>query len=139
MISPDNLPHKPPFKFVDRVVEVQPNESIIAQKFIGYNEPCLEGHFPDEPVFPGVLIVEAMAQASGLCITGKSKGVIAGIDKVKFLTPVLPGQVLEIRALVEIALGELVKFKVAAWVNEQEVASARIAIRYLEQIGEKDV
>ena len=93
------LPHRYPFLMVDRVVSLENNKSIVAYKNITYNEQIFAGHFPATPVFPGVLIVEAMAQASGI-LAFKSRGrtlddgyiyYLAGTDKTKFKRSVVPG------------------------------------------------
>ena len=90
------LPHRYPFALVDRVIEHVPGEKAIALKNVTINEPQFQGHFPDRPLMPGVLIVESMAQVGGLIVTqmpGLPKGlfVFAGINNVKFRKPVVPG------------------------------------------------
>ena len=90
------LPHRYPFALVDKVIEHIPGEKAIALKNITINEPQFQGHFPNRPLMPGVLIVESMAQVGGLIVTqmpGLPKGlfVFAGIDNVKFRKPVIPG------------------------------------------------
>src|SRR5437868_6439462 len=90
------LPHRYPFLLVDRVVELDPGKRLVAIKNVTANEPFFIGHFPGAPVMPGVLIVEAMAQAAGLLVGyGRSVGpneflLFAGIDNVKFRQPVFP-------------------------------------------------
>ena len=90
------LPHRYPFALVDRVVEHEPGKRALAIKNVTLNEPQFQGHFPDRPLMPGVLIVEAMAQVGGLIVKQMSdlpKGlfVFAGIDNVRFRRPVVPG------------------------------------------------
>lgn len=91
------LPHRYPFLLVDRVLEVEPGQRIKAMKNVTFNEPFFQGHFPGRPVMPGVLIIEAMAQAGGIMAYGmepQAKGRLIffmGIDKVKFRRPVVPG------------------------------------------------
>ncbi|MDG0972501.1 MAG: 3-hydroxyacyl-ACP dehydratase FabZ, partial [Porticoccaceae bacterium] len=93
------LPHRYPFLLVDRVLEVTPGERILAYKNITTNEDVFNGHFPGAPIFPGVMIVEAMAQVSGILgfvTTGESADdgklyLFAGVDKVRFKRPVVPG------------------------------------------------
>lgn len=95
------LPHRYPFLLVDRVIEMQGDERGIGIKNVTMNEPQFQGHFPGNPVFPGVLMIEGMAQTAGvICIlarnTGKPKTVFfLTIDKAKFRKPVLPGDTLE--------------------------------------------
>tara|TARA_Y100001968_G_C19386772_1_gene733270 strand:- start:1181 stop:1588 length:408 start_codon:yes stop_codon:yes gene_type:complete len=90
------LPHRYPFALVDRVVLHEPGKRAVAIKNVTLNEPQFQGHFPDRPLMPGVLIVEAMAQVGGIIVTQMpdlSKGlfVFAGIDGVRFKRPVVPG------------------------------------------------
>ncbi len=95
------LPHRYPFALVDRVIEHEPGKRAIAIKNVTLNEPQFQGHFPDRPLMPGVLIVEAMAQVGGLIVTQmpnlpKGLFVFAGIDGVRFRRPVVPGDQLKI-------------------------------------------
>jgi len=95
------LPHRYPFLLIDRVTEYELGVSIKAYKNITINEQCFLGHFPGEPIFPGVLILEAMAQAAGILgfkTIGHSEQLYlyAGIDKARFKAPVVPGDKLEI-------------------------------------------
>src|SRR6201982_2495179 len=95
----ERLPHRYPFLLVDRVLECRAGESIRALKNVTYNEPFFPGHFPGRPVMPGVMIIEALAQAAGLLgfITAtvppdeKTRFYFVGIDKARFRKPVLPG------------------------------------------------
>jgi len=92
------LPHRYPFLLLDRVIDLVPGESIVALKNVTISEPFFQGHFPKEPIMPGVLMVEAMAQAGGVLayetVGGKlenSAMYFMGMDKVKFRKPVIPG------------------------------------------------
>ena len=90
------LPHRYPFALVDRVVEHEPGRRAVAIKNVTLNEPQFQGHFPERPLMPGVLIVEAMAQVGGLIVTQMPDlpdglFVFAGIDGVRFRRPVVPG------------------------------------------------
>jgi 3-hydroxyacyl-[acyl-carrier-protein] dehydratase len=95
------LPHRYPFLLIDRITNIRGDESAIGIKNVTFNEPQFQGHFPGQPVFPGVMLVEAMAQTAGaICILsmgeGKTKGVyFLTIDKAKFRRPVVPGDVVE--------------------------------------------
>lgn len=89
------LPHRYPFALVDRIIDYVPGEKAVGIKNVTFNEPHFQGHFPGRPIMPGVLIVEAMAQVGGIVLT-QMPGVsglcmFAGIDKVKFRKPVIPG------------------------------------------------
>lgn len=91
------LPHRYPILLVDRVLEIEPQKRIVAIKNVTINEPIFQGHFPGRPVFPGVLLIEGMAQAGGLLllqdVSDRSKKLIyfAGIEGAKFRRPVVPG------------------------------------------------
>jgi 3-hydroxyacyl-[acyl-carrier-protein] dehydratase len=95
------LPHRYPFLLIDRITDIRGDESAIGIKNITFNEPQFQGHFPGQPVFPGVMLIEAMAQTAGaICIRsmgeGKTKSVyFLTIDKAKFRKPVVPGDVVE--------------------------------------------
>ena len=98
------LPHREPFLFIDEVVEIQENEIIHARKLISEDEFFLEGHFPGNPIFPGVIIIEALGQASGILgFTTMKKTpeegsiyVLAGVDKVRFRRRVIPGDTIDL-------------------------------------------
>lgn len=91
------LPHRYPFALVDRIIEYVPGEKAVGLKNVTFNEPHFQGHFPDRPLMPGVLIVEAMAQVGGIVMTQMQEAgddrlfVFGGIDKVRFRRPVVPG------------------------------------------------
>lgn len=97
------LPHRYPFLMVDRIIEIDGDESAIGIKNVTYNEPVFQGHFPDKPVFPGVLIIEAMAQTAGAIViahdaaSGAKKSIVLmlTIDKAKFRRPAGPGDKIE--------------------------------------------
>ena len=126
------LPHRYPFLLVDRVLECRPGESIRAVKNVTYNEPFFPGHFPARPVMPGVIIIEALAQASGiLCfITANvipdadTNFYFVGIDGARFRKPVVPGDQLVLCAQLERAMRGIWRFSTSALVGEQEVAHA---------------
>jgi len=101
-----HLPHRYPFLFIDKVVSIEKGKKIHAQKNVSINEPFFQGHFPNKPVMPGVLILEAMAQASGILgfMTMEktpddgSIYYFAGVDKVRFKRPVNPGDIIDFNA-----------------------------------------
>lgn len=128
------LPHRYPFLLVDRVVELTKGESIVAYKNLSINEPFFDGHFPEQPVFPGVLLVEAMAQAAGILgfktmdktPADGSIYYFVGADKLRFKRPCVPGDRVMLRASI---LGErrgIWKFDVSADVDGHKAASATI-------------
>jgi len=126
------LPHRYPFALVDRVIEHIPGEKAVAIKNITINEPQFQGHFPERPLMPGVLIVESMAQVGGLIVTQmpdlpSGLFVFAGIDKVKFRRPVFPGDQLIITCeLLSIKRKRFGKVKGEAHVGEKLVCSGEL-------------
>lgn len=102
----NTIPHRQPFLLIDKVEEIIEGESVTAIKNVSYNEPFFAGHFPQEPVMPGVLIVEAMAQAGAVAILSMDefKGKTAyfgGIKNAKFKKKVIPGDVLRLEVKIE--------------------------------------
>ncbi|WP_020406481.1 3-hydroxyacyl-ACP dehydratase FabZ [Hahella ganghwensis] len=130
----DYLPHRYPFLLVDRVVDIKPGESIVGYKNISINEPFFNGHFPDHPIFPGVLIVEAMAQVAGVLgfvTTGKKPAdgytyYLAGSDNVRFKRPVVPGDRLMLEANFVADKRGIWKFSCRALVDDKLACSADI-------------
>ena len=132
----ERLPHRYPFLLVDRVLECRPGESIRALKNVTYNEPYFPGHFPGRPVMPGVIIIEAMAQAAGiLCFVtanvipdAKTRFFFVGIDKARFRRPVVPGDQLILTAQLQRTLKGIWRYSTAASVGEHEVAHAEMMV-----------
>ena len=128
------LPHRYPFLLVDRVVELNVGESIVALKNVTVNEPFFNGHFPDQPVMPGVLIVEAMAQAAGILgfktMDKKPQDgsiyYFVGADNLRFKRPVVPGDQLRLEAKVVSERRGIWKFAVVASVDGEKASSATI-------------
>ncbi len=130
------LPHRYPFLLVDRVTECVPGERIVAIKNVTVNEPFFPGHFPYRPVMPGVMILEALAQAAGI-LAFKTAGVVpdeetrfyfVGIDEARFRKPVEPGDQLVLKATLERAIRGIWKFSTAAEVDGEVVASAKMMV-----------
>jgi 3-hydroxyacyl-[acyl-carrier-protein] dehydratase len=123
------LPHKYPFLLVDRVVEIEPNVKAVGIKNVTINEPFFQGHFPpDNPIMPGVLIVEAMAQVAGILavksgVLGKAVYFMS-IEKVKFRKPVLPGDQLRLEVTVTHARGSVWKFSGSAYIGDKLTSEA---------------
>lgn len=130
------LPHRYPMLLVDRVQECVPGERIVALKNVTANEPFFTGHFPGRPVMPGVIVLEAMAQAAGiLCFVTAGiypdesvKFYFAGIDKARFRRPILPGDQLVLRATLERRIRTIWKFATVAEVDGAEVCSAEMMV-----------
>ena len=137
----DLLPHRHPFLLIDRVLEVTPGESILAFKNISISEDVFNGHFPGAPIFPGVMIIEAMAQASGILgfITSKQKAtdgklyLFAGVDKARFKRPVVPGDQLMITSKIEAVKRNIWKFGCSATVDGKKVCDATLLCAYQDR------
>jgi len=137
------LPHRYPILLVDRVSELIVNESIIAYKNITASEPVFEGHFPDQPIYPGVYMIEGMAQAGWiLAFESHNKENInmhgkivyfMSIDKAKFRVPVTPGDRLEYRVHVIKKRGQIWQFEAKAYVEDKLVAEAELKAMVADQ------
>lgn len=128
------LPHRYPFLLVDRVVEIEEGKRIVALKNVTMNEPFFPGHFPHHPVMPGVLIVEAMAQAAAV-LSFKSMGKVPdenqvvyfpGIDKVRFKRPVMPGDQLLMEVEITASKRNIYKYLGVARVDGEVAAEAEL-------------
>jgi len=130
----EHLPHLYPFLLVDRVIDLELGESIHAYKNLSINEPYFDGHFPEQPVFPGVLLVEAMAQAAGILgfkTMGKtpkdgSLYYLVGVDKLRFKRPCVPGDRVDLFAKIVSERRGIWKFDVHSEVEGATCASATI-------------
>jgi beta-hydroxyacyl-ACP dehydratase FabZ len=125
------LPHSYPFLLVDRVIEYEPAKRIVGIKNVTYNEPFFSGHFPGRPIMPGVLIVEAMAQAGGVLAFKSFPGLtgsvfFTGIDDARFRRPVIPGDTLRLVVEVLKHRKEIWIFDGKAYVGDDIVAEAKI-------------
>ena len=134
------LPHRYPFILVDRITEIFPGERIVGLKNVTVNEPFFQGHFPQMPVMPGVLIIEAMAQVGGVLVYDslpeeERKGIVyfMGIDKARFRKPVVPGDQLVIDVTWTKKRANVSKMSGQALVNGELVTEAEI----MAMIGEK--
>ncbi|NLT23096.1 MAG: 3-hydroxyacyl-ACP dehydratase FabZ [Syntrophorhabdus sp.] len=125
------MPHRYPFLLVDRVIEFEETKRIVAIKNVTINEPFFQGHFPGRPIMPGVLILEAMAQAGGVLAFKSFPGMkgsvfFTGIDEARFRKPVVPGD--QLRFVVDVVKHrrEIWVFDAKAFVGDDVVAEARI-------------
>ena len=129
----DFLPHRYPFLLIDRVIESEPDKSLSALKNVTVNEPFFQGHFPGQPIMPGVLILEAMAQATGLlAFSSMNDGyesklyMLVGIDKVRFRGEVVPGDQLILNVLLKRSMRGIDMFECKALVDGTVVAEAEL-------------
>lgn len=127
------IPHRYPFLMVDKIIEIDGDELAIGIKNVTINEPFFQGHFPSQPVMPGVMIIEAMAQTAGaICIRsvgtgGKAIVYFMTIDNAKFRKPVIPGDRIEIHAKKQKRRGNIWRFGCEALVDGNKVAEAEIS------------
>ena len=128
------LPHRYPFLLVDRVVELEPNKRVLAYKHVTANEPFFQGHFPGRPVMPGVLVVEALAQAGGLLTQlSKDEGddseqlfYLVKVDNARFSRMVVPGDRLDLDVTLKRQIRNMAQYVGIARVDGEQVASAEI-------------
>ena len=131
------LSHRYPFIMVDRILQIEKMERVVGVKNVTINEPYFQGHFPDNPIMPGVMIIESMAQIGGFIFDlEKERGYVTGIDKAKFKKEVIPGDTLVIEVKLIQKFSNLGKVKALATVDEDEVAVAEI--NYFFQPYEKE-
>lgn len=127
------LPHRYPFLLVDRVLEFQPGKMITGLKNVTINEPYFVGHFPDMPIMPGVLIIEAMAQVSAILVaktmssTHNNMMYLSGVEEAKFRKAVVPGDSLIITSVIKQSRSQMWKFTVQAKVADKLVSEAIIS------------
>ena len=125
------LPHRFPMLLVDRVLEISEHD-IVATKLVSANEPFFQGHFPDLPVMPGVLIVEALAQTAAIWVLHHQPHqrhltpVLTGIDKARFRRPVRPGDLMQLHVRIERARGQTLRVEGTAQVDGETAANARL-------------
>jgi 3-hydroxyacyl-[acyl-carrier-protein] dehydratase len=126
------LPHRYPFMLIDRVIEYEEGKSLLAIKNVTYNEPFFTGHFPERPVMPGVLVVEALAQASGILVflisNDKDLFYFAGIDNARFKRIIEPGDQLHLYTSVERQKRDVWKFNAKATVDGNIACSVDLMI-----------
>ncbi|SFV77899.1 3-hydroxyacyl-[acyl-carrier-protein] dehydratase, FabZ form [hydrothermal vent metagenome] len=128
------LPHRYPFLLIDRVLELEVGKSLVAIKNVTFNEPQFTGHFPTQPIMPGVMIVEALAQATGILAFKSEVGkpidgqiyMLVGIDKVRFKRMVEPGDQLRLEVEVMVVKRGIWKFKCKALVDGKIVTTAEL-------------
>ena len=134
----DILPHRYPFLLIDKIIKFEKSKQATGLKNVTINEPFFQGHFPDHPIMPGVLIIEAMAQV-GAILAFKSAAVsnqvvyFMGIDKARFRHPVMPGDTLHISVEVKKIRGAIWSFSAEAHVEDKRVANAELMATIMEK------
>ncbi len=134
----DILPHRDPFLFLDEVVELEPGVRAVAIKRVRPEEPHFRGHFPGQPIMPGVLIVEALAQAGAVAALSlpENKGklvLFAGIDGARFKRPVVPGDTLRLEVEMTRMRGRVGKAEAQAFVDEELACRAELTFAIAER------
>lgn len=136
------IPHRPPFLWIDRVEELEPGVRCVAVKFVDPADPVFAGHFPAEPILPGVLLIEAVAQTAGVMmgsaapqdtdksLVDKNGGVVllAAVNRFKFLKPVTPGQELRVETKKLTEVGQMVCIHGTVWVSGEIVAKGELSV-----------
>src|ERR671933_1568518 len=135
----DLIPHRYPFLLVDRIEELEPGVRAIGIKNVSQNEPFFQGHFPDYPVMPGVLVVEALAQVGAVGVMGLEEyrgklALFAGIDGVRFRRQVIPGDVLTMEVEISRLKGRVGRGKGAARVGTERVCEAELMFAFAERV-----
>lgn len=134
------LPHRYPFLLIDRIVELERTKRIVAVKNVTVNEPFFQGHFPGTPIMPGVLIVEAIAQAGGVLLLTEIPNrdellvVFTGIERARFRRPVIPGDQLRIEAEVRAFRVTAARLAGRVYVGDKLVAEATVTCRLVPRV-----
>lgn len=132
------IPHRPPFLWIDRVEELEPGVRCVAVKFVDPASPIFSGHFPAKPIFPGVLLIEAVAQTAGVMLGSAASqssekrpgegALLAAVNRFKFLKPITPGQELRIETKKLTEAGKLACIGGTVWVGAEMVASGELTV-----------
>jgi 3-hydroxyacyl-[acyl-carrier-protein] dehydratase len=130
------IPHRPPFLWIDRVEELEPGVRCVAVKFVDPADPIFAGHFPDKPILPGVLLIEAVAQTAGVMLgsaapqtdAGQGVALLAAVNRFKFLKPVTPGQELRIETRKLTDAGRMAYIGGTVWADGEIVASGELSV-----------
>lgn len=132
------LPHRYPMLMVDRIIQLEPGKRAIGIKCVSVNEPHFTGHYPERPIMPGVLILEAMAQVGGIALDGDGAAgkipLLAGVEKARFRKPVTPGDRLEIESTILRSRASMSKIQSVARVDGTTVAEAELLFTLVDTI-----
>jgi 3-hydroxyacyl-[acyl-carrier-protein] dehydratase len=135
------LPHRYPFLLIDRVIDLTPRQRIVAIKNVTINEPFFQGHFPNLPIMPGVLVVEAIAQAGGALLLTEVEDrdqklmVFTGIERARFRRPIIPGDQVRIEVEVKSWRMNAVRMEGKAFVGDKRVAEATVTCQLIARAG----
>jgi 3-hydroxyacyl-[acyl-carrier-protein] dehydratase len=145
------IPHRPPFLWIDSVLELEAGMRCVAAKFVNSEEPILAGHFPGNAILPGVLIIEAAAQTAAVMLGAVQQAdsvpskeqqaaipLLAAVNRFRFLHPVPPGSEMRIEAIKEAEYGSLASVKIRVWVGEREVAGGSLFVSFSNPHPQKD-
>ena len=128
----DHIPHREPFLWIDRVEHVEPGVRCVAFKFIDPAEPFFAGHFPENPVLPGVFVIEAMAQTAGVMLGSATGGacvaLLAGVNRFKFLKTIAPGSELRIETRTLVSTGKMALVEGTVEVAGEVVARGELSV-----------
>jgi len=134
-----SLPHRYPFLMIDKIIKIDGDETAVGIKNVTFNEPIFQGHFPENPIFPGVLIIEGMAQTAGAIVIHNDAGVgkknvvlMLGVDKAKFRKPAGPGDVIEYHIAKIQRRRNVGRYKAEAIVDGVVIAEAEITAMIIE-------
>ena len=136
------LPHRYPFLLIDKIINFEPDISAHAVKCVTINEPFFQGHFPNQPVLPGVLTIEMMAQAGSFLILSQVENPLSknmffsAVEKARFTKPIIPGDKLEINVILERKKLGLCKFKGECFVDKKIVAKANFSANIVDRVIE---
>lgn len=131
------IPHRPPFLWIDRVEELEPGVRCVAVKFVDPASPIFSGHFPGKAIFPGVLLIEAVAQTAGVMLGSAASqadhsreevALLAAVNRFKFLKPVMPGQELRVDTKKLTEIGQLVYIGGTVWVGGEIAATGELTV-----------
>ena len=132
------IPHREPFLFVDKVVEIEKGSSIVAERTFGPEEEFFKGHFPGNPIVPGVIIVESLAQAGGVLVyysfteelesEGLTGAYLAGLEHVRFRHVVKPGDLIKLHVSIQRKRSRIIRFKAEAFVGDAKATEAEIIV-----------
>ncbi len=128
----DMIPHRPPFLWIDHVTELEPGKRCVALKVLDASEPVFRGHFPGAPVFPGVLLIEVVAQTAAVMLSGTASGLgtprIGAVNWFRFLRVVSPGMELRVETRLVTQVGAVACIEGMVWANDELMAKGELSV-----------